>query len=978
MVYNLLVTIDIPYSLKGWLNLFLGESNESVQVGHLALPSELLNPVLTLLRQQATGRVHVFSAGLPQRSLEPFREYLDGSPLPGLRRSFSRMFFYTADVHAAKKAIFEALVKSINARCESAPGRWIFVILTPARLLPGTVDFLRYLAQKPIPGQWSVLLLETSSERFFLFDAYRYLVDFLDIKGLTLVIDPKMPSVPEWARAPLPPGDYTDYALDSMSQLAFDDAEFYLKHCFGGERCQYLLGLCHLFKHEYLKAAEEFYPLSLPFRKGASLRTEEQGRVHLYLAYLAYKLNNFSKIDSHLLAFEEFKRSLTGPLDEELEGEQIFFQELLRALRNQSADPITIENCIRRLKSQGWYFELSILFGLYEYLYPIYLRSPEDALRLGREGIRLARKISAKNRIAASSHILGVFYNLSGNTSQAEKYYRTALRLRKEIDDVTETIKILNGYGYFLFLNGHFRRARSMFQHALQLLYHRFDFVEICLTMYNLTLISIVQNRNEEAFEYLDTILQIMKILGIEDLPFHPHEKLLALRDFILFRMHRMTYASIQFPTTALATCVAKLIQIRYESIDPRSLLVDFLRSLQDFQEPDESALKALVALEASKALEERGFEEHAAELRRLAADQAQRLGLTLPAQSPLSTSAPLKKYHKSSTPLGIIEAARQQESLARLQKQSSNIRFLSEVQRFLLERTEKEGLEWNELVKFLGANLDTLSLELILQEGEDSRVLGRHVPPRRQIPLGRTYEVHSPGKRGFKFILIAVIQENAYDMEFHDYLQTIVTEIEAAEQLIRASKELHHAATRDHLTALLNRNALYGIVSQELNRLRRFGGKSHSAHALIYIDLDNFKYINDHFGHAAGDLVLKLFAQFLQAHIRNTDLAGRIGGDEFLVVLIETPLQGASLWAERFLESLRLRRGFVQELRQYLGLEVAIASDRLLSCSMGIAPLDPVYQDWQKCLSLADKALYATKQCGKNGFRIAESSSEP
>jgi diguanylate cyclase (GGDEF)-like protein len=165
---------------------------------------------------------------------------------------------------------------------------------------------------------------------------------------------------------------------------------------------------------------------------------------------------------------------------------------------------------------------------------------------------------------------------------------------------------------------------------------------------------------------------------------------------------------------------------------------------------------------------------------------------------------------------------------------------------------------------------------------------------------------------------------------------------------------ELHHVvqrqATTDELTGLANRRRFMEALGAEIERLERFGG----ALTLVLADIDDFKRINDRFGHHVGDEALRRFAQLLTAELREIDVAGRLGGEEFAVLLPETDLEGGLVAAER------IRRA-VAESELVLSEAVHVR----FTASLGIAshtgePADVLLQR-------ADAALYRAKAEGKN-----------
>jgi diguanylate cyclase (GGDEF)-like protein len=180
-----------------------------------------------------------------------------------------------------------------------------------------------------------------------------------------------------------------------------------------------------------------------------------------------------------------------------------------------------------------------------------------------------------------------------------------------------------------------------------------------------------------------------------------------------------------------------------------------------------------------------------------------------------------------------------------------------------------------------------------------------------------------------------------------------------ADEELARRQHELAFLATHDALTGLPNRTLILDRVGQMLMRSRR----DRTPLAALFIDLDNFKAINDTLGHAAGDELLRAVASRLTAVVRETDAVGRLGGDEFIVVVSELSLaSGPELIAERLLEA----------LDHPFKLEGSGSSPLKVTASIGIASGE------RDCagdlLRDADIAMYQAKWDGRHRFAVFES----
>lgn len=178
----------------------------------------------------------------------------------------------------------------------------------------------------------------------------------------------------------------------------------------------------------------------------------------------------------------------------------------------------------------------------------------------------------------------------------------------------------------------------------------------------------------------------------------------------------------------------------------------------------------------------------------------------------------------------------------------------------------------------------------------------------------------------------------------------------ERTADLARANEELQTLARRDPLTGLGNRLASRERQHDEFMRMKR----TNQPYTVLMLDIDHFKRVNDTYGHATGDAVLRDVAQTIRASVRDTDFVGRTGGEEFLVLLPDTPLDHALLVAEKI-------RLAVQAQHQPTAGQVT------LSIGVASAFLDQPHDE--HVVSLADAALYRAKEGGRNRVMQAEAS---
>jgi len=155
-------------------------------------------------------------------------------------------------------------------------------------------------------------------------------------------------------------------------------------------------------------------------------------------------------------------------------------------------------------------------------------------------------------------------------------------------------------------------------------------------------------------------------------------------------------------------------------------------------------------------------------------------------------------------------------------------------------------------------------------------------------------------------------------------------------------------AAFTDHLSGLANRRRLERQLELEIARTERYG----HAFSLLMIDIDKFKLVNDTFGHEMGDDVIRLLAKIMQEGIRGIDLAARIGGEEFAIILTETPVERAMEVAERLKQSIK---------------NAEIPTVGSITVSVGVAEAPDCAQTARELLACADAALYAAKEQGRD-----------
>ncbi len=182
-----------------------------------------------------------------------------------------------------------------------------------------------------------------------------------------------------------------------------------------------------------------------------------------------------------------------------------------------------------------------------------------------------------------------------------------------------------------------------------------------------------------------------------------------------------------------------------------------------------------------------------------------------------------------------------------------------------------------------------------------------------------------------------------------------LITQIQDISERKELARRLEFLVDHDFLTGLFNRRHFERTLAQEVERTARYGAPG----AVLLIDLDNFKEVNDTFGHMAGDDLLKGIGGLLRHRMRHTDILARVGGDEFAVLLPQTGAEQAQVVADEFVKA--------------LGRQTAVLANQSIriTASVGVALFDGLGA--MDVLAHADLAMYEAKQAGRNRFVLCQ-----
>ncbi|WP_336365629.1 diguanylate cyclase [Marinobacter sp. C2H3] len=200
-------------------------------------------------------------------------------------------------------------------------------------------------------------------------------------------------------------------------------------------------------------------------------------------------------------------------------------------------------------------------------------------------------------------------------------------------------------------------------------------------------------------------------------------------------------------------------------------------------------------------------------------------------------------------------------------------------------------------------------------------------------------------------------VQLDALSRGADDFLTKPIADhflVRAVRLRCQRARQLSELMNRDSLTGLLKHSMIKQGLNREAERCRRDGGSG----CVVILDLDHFKQVNDTWGHQAGDTVIKALANLLRNRLRSTDLIGRYGGEEFVVVMTACGLAEARPVIQAIVDG-------------FANLEFRVGESRFhVTVSAGLAPLDG-FASGERALAAADAALYHRKRHGRNGMTV-------
>lgn len=645
----------------------------------------------------------------------------------------------------------------------------------------------------------------------------------------------------------------------------------------------------------------------------------------------------------------------------------------------------------------------------------------EKALEFCKTGIKIAEENNNKFRIADGYRALGIIFQNAEAYDLALKNYYKAERIIKKNFTENEIVAIMNSIGYFEFSIGDYNKSYAYYRRILKILDGSKRYEDFCSTFYNIAKIYIFTDQYSKALKYINNMLDIMNILSIKNFPYHPRVNIYSLAGICYIKLSRRVKASEMlydienlndykrnagtFPYYKLLKALISKEHGYYNDA------LDNLNGALRLKNREDLQFELLLYKEFGL-LYEKFDKLKDANLNyqkglKLIGDRNIHLYFKNFFVSKMTNKRVIDKQFKNFHEYKlnydtILEFARQDKNLNLLHKKMSEINLLRNIQeitttldnrkelihrvlgllhtRFLFEQTyfitkNKSSFDISHKLGDLSINQEII-INVCKKSSDKEDIITNHELFKNQdieslinIPFLHNNESDETSIEGN---LIAIIKnsENKFNKDDLKVLSVATRQMTNAINLLKANKQLLKSATIDSLTEVYNRHEIMKKLENEIDRISRY--KTQAEVSVLFIDLDNFKYYNDTFGHNTGDIILQEFAGILKDSIRNIDIIGRFGGDEFIIVLPETNSENASIVARRIIDKMKNCNYFTNSIENELKREIHIPDKKTLGCSIGIARYDEkTDKSYKDLLARADKMLYAVKESGKNNYKM-------
>lgn len=629
------------------------------------------------------------------------------------------------------------------------------------------------------------------------------------------------------------------------------------------------------------------------------------------------------------------------------------------------------------------------------------------------------KSIENKFGLSTAYHWMGIIMTYEGRKNNAFEWYQKCFSLRKEIGDMLSILKITNGLSFEYFIDSKYKIAYDMLNDCILSLLDSHDYPEIIITLYNYGRTCFYSKNISFAYDIFQCIFNLLNIFEISDLSgnsFMPEfNDIIVYMGLIDFYRGEYNRAKINLYNLSnnnkkigvienyLCHYLSACIEINDGNVD--IALENFNSFIDEIisKKFNQDHIIIFMCYEFALLLKKnkRYNEAHSIFLKGNAIAVEKGIEHYTNGQTDWSLEE-YEKVHIPFTPfkikLSLLEEKAEKEKLVnQLHRRLRDSKFLNKLVTkhigkandvsfinsalqavfdytiasavFLAEKTVENG--WNILGNIIRDQIDSPTNEEWESLVKDEKIV-------RVYTYANDREVILINLSKFEFTggVIILLQQNMHvSIEERNILNVAAANIQAQLIMLKQNEYLSKISSTDQLSKLNNRRALLEHLSVQSEMIRRYDKKRsvHMRETICFLDLDNFKYYNDTYGHEAGDLLIMCFSRLMNKIYRKVDFVARFGGDEFVVLLPNTDCSEAYRAAERLYEGLEKEEYFIPELHKMFGKDIKVPKEKYLNFSMGICSNEEIddISDLETIMSRADQALYYSKQHKKGSVTI-------
>ena len=661
------------------------------------------------------------------------------------------------------------------------------------------------------------------------------------------------------------------------------------------------------------------------------------------------------------------------------------------------------------------------------YMYVKYYETMEEVHESCDKAIEITSRLQNKFSLAACYHKKAIIYSYTEDYDDAYLNLMKSRELQIEMDVPLQIIRINNGLGYHCMNTKEYSKAHLYFVEGITLFNKVRDYNEVSSTLYNLCFLQFMGRDYRECVKIIDKILQIMKIFKMDYIPYRCKGDIFVMKAFCYVKLGELFKA--QQLVNRIKTNPSITLTNEYHSI--YSMVEGhILASKKEYEGAVNYFAEAMVGADAKNKSRNIFLPVYYLEYglmlfsigRTTAASEVLKKGtmyckdVNFDFYKEIMDNALRNGCDDNSSYAfpevnlnleAIVEIAKQGVTLNKLHKKIRDIEFLNKIQELSSLQQSKQAIEENYLnlininfpcdaaflysfengkAKCIASKLITeLKIENTLNYIEKLDSLNE--PQLVNLALSRNADeavdefssivnipVRTDSGKILGLFLATIKRDNFFNNDDLNILSISMKQIDTIFTKIDQDQALFHMSRTDILTGMNNRQALQDRLNEEMKKIKDSNGKAEVDLTIMFIDLDNFKYYNDTFGHNMGDTIIKAFGGMLSKEFSEPDFIARFGGDEFVAILPCADEVMAKNIAERMIKNIFGKNSFNDILEKALGYPVNIPENKVLTCSVGIAGYKfTVHQDDNLNILMhnADMALYKAKSAGKNAVEI-------